>query len=81
MYQTAFGVFKHEHITFLSLEAAEDYVLAEYPELACSKDAAYDLCENLIWEDVILRCGTCDGKIISSDKDRSNWCFHENAGL
>jgi len=81
MYQTAYGIHNNDHITFLSLEAAEDYLIEKNPEFCSSKDATYDLCENLIWEDVIIRCDTCDGQIISSDKTRINWCYHENAGL
>lgn len=44
-----YGVHNRSEI-FNSLEEAEDYVLKEYPEYCMSKDAAYDLCENIIYE-------------------------------
>ena len=83
MYQSAFGVRNRDDITFLSLEAAEDFVLKEYPEHCGSKESAYDLCESMIWEDVISRCGDCDKAILSGDKldFNSKWCFHEQGGL
>ena len=38
-------------VMFLTLEAAEDYLINEYPEYFSCKDAGYDFCENMIWEE------------------------------
>ena len=81
--KSAFGVNGHDNIVFLSLEAAEDYVIKNYPEFCFGKDATYDLCENMIWEDVIDECGDCGKSILCGDKLdwNSDWCFHESAGI
>ena len=48
---TFYGIYKIDTVMFLTLEAAEDYLIDLYPEFCCSKDATYDFCENMIWED------------------------------
>ncbi len=50
--KTIYGIHGNDNITFLTLEAAEDYLIENYPEYCCGKDATYDFCENMIWEDV-----------------------------
>ena len=47
-----YGIHKIDNKTFETLEDAESYLINLYPEYCTSKDATYDLCENLIWEDV-----------------------------
>lgn len=79
--KTVFGVHNHNNIIFLSLEAAEDYVIEKYPEFCCGKDATYDFCERMIWEDSISKCGDCNQSIITSDILTDSWCHHERAGL
>lgn len=49
--KTAFGIHDNNDIMFLTLDAAEDYLIAENPEYCSSKDATYDFCENMIWEE------------------------------
>lgn len=51
MNDTAYGIHNNNSIMFLSLEAAEDYLIKEYTECCSSKDAAYSFLENMIWEE------------------------------
>ncbi len=51
--KTIYGIHNNDSVVFFSLEAAEDYLIKEYPEYCSGKDATYDFCENMIWEDVI----------------------------
>jgi hypothetical protein len=48
---TVYGIHCNDSILFLTLEAAEDYLIDNYPEHCSCKDAAYDFCEQMIWED------------------------------
>ena len=51
MNQTVYGIHNNNCVIFLSLEAAEDYLIDQYPEYCSGKDATYDFCENMIWEE------------------------------
>lgn len=51
MNNTVYGIHNNNDVMFLTLEAAEDYLIKEYPENCRGKDATCDLCENMIWEE------------------------------
>jgi hypothetical protein len=51
MNNTVYGIHNNNEVMFLTLEAAEDYLINEYPEYCFCKNATYDFCENMIWEE------------------------------
>jgi hypothetical protein len=53
MKRTIYGVHDNDNITFLTLEAAEDWVIENYPEYCMCKDWSIDFLERMIWEDVV----------------------------
>jgi len=51
--RTIYGIHGNDNITFLTLEAAEEWLMNEYPEFCWTKDIAYDFCEQMIWEEAV----------------------------
>ena len=49
--RTVYGIDGNDAITFFTLESAEDYLIEQNPEYCSSKDATYDFCEQMIWEE------------------------------
>lgn len=47
-----------EPVVFSTLEAAEDYLMRNYPEHCGTKDATMDFCENMIIE--VVYCPMCE---------------------
>jgi hypothetical protein len=48
---TIYGIHGEDKV-FNTLEDAENYLIEHYPEFCGGKDATYDFCENMIWEEV-----------------------------
>jgi len=53
MTKTAYGIHGNDNITFLTLEAAQDYLIEQNPEFCSSKDVTEDFCEQMIWEEAV----------------------------
>ena len=51
MTDTVYGIHNNDSVLFMTLEAAEEYLIANYAEYCSHKDATYDFCENMIWEE------------------------------
>ncbi len=77
MNRVAYGVHRNDHVMFLTLDAAEAYLIDQYPEYCGSKDSTYDFCENMIWENKIIQCEECNKPILEDDAEKVRQC-HEH---
>lgn len=74
MYRTVYSIRDNETITFLELKAAEEYLIANYPEHFMTKDSAIEMSDNMIVEDIIATCEGCgDREIKYSDEFDKHW--------
>lgn len=87
MFKTVYGIHNYDDkVIFLTLDAAEDFLLKEYEEYCTSKDAYIDMCEQLIWENQVIVCEGCEEKSFRDDMDEywikprccDTWFCHED---
>lgn len=62
MKKEIYGIHDNHNISFLTLDAAEEYLSENYQEYYSGKDDFCTLSENMIWEDVIIQCHYCNKK-------------------
>jgi hypothetical protein len=53
-------IYENETISFLTLDAAEDYLMENYEEYYSGKDSFQDFSENMIFKGKIITCCFCD---------------------
>lgn len=70
--KTVFGIHTNNEVMFLSLDAAESYLIENHPEYCVCKDSTIEYFESMIWEDTVITCEGCGTKILRDDID-SDW--------
>ncbi len=58
--RTVYTIYGNNDISFLTLDAAEEYLMENYPEHCGHKDAFCDFAENMIEEEDIKECCFCN---------------------
>ncbi len=66
-----YGINGNDDVVFFDYESAEKYLFDNYSEYISHKDQFIEYCEQMIWEDIVLRCCICE----ECDTDESCTAF------